>query len=150
MDNVTSAIERSERAPVGVPFQPGNPGRPKGTVGGRAAALATLDRVIRTEANQKMLAKAFQIEFAKNPIRFFKTIIMPLLPRDVQLKLGEEGAIQWVRLSTMFPTKDSAQSTPVPNDSERCAVADAGERPCALPPNCWIGPGGKPQETTDG
>lgn len=150
MDNETSAIERSERAPVGVPFQPGNPGRPKGTVGGRAAALATLDRVIRTEANQKMLAKAFQIEFAKNPIRFFKTIIMPLLPKDVQLKLGEEGAIQWVRLSTMFPTRASDESTPVIDVSEPYVAGGDGERRCALPPSCSTGPEEKRQETMDG
>ena len=37
-------------------------------------------------------------EFAKDPVRFFKTVIMPLLPKESKLKFDQEGVIQWKSL----------------------------------------------------
>ena len=80
-------------------FQPGvsgNPrGRPKGSYGGRIQALATLDRMLGKKKNQAALVKALEKDFAQDPVRFFKTVIMPLLPRESKLRLDQEGAIEW-------------------------------------------------------
>ena len=127
------------------------PGRPKGSLGGRALALRTLDDVIRKDRNQENLAHAFQAEFDRDPIKFFKQIIMPLLPQDVKIKLGEEGAIQWVSLSTMFPMKGSAPSTePGIGVSESSVAVEDGARPCPLPPSFSTGEPERPLETMPG
>ena len=93
------------------PGQSGNPaGRPKGCLGGRALALQTLERVLADPKNQADLAQAIQQAFSADPMKFFRTIIMPLLPQDVKIRMAEEGAIQWVSLATTFPMK-SAEPT---------------------------------------
>ncbi len=73
-------------------FLPGTvgPGRPKGSIGGRAAALKTLDSILGEERNQENLRRALQASFDNDPVKFFKQIIMPLLPTEVKMKLGAE------------------------------------------------------------
>lgn len=74
----------------------GNPrGRPRGTVGGRTLALLTLDKILARASNQSRLAKALEKEFRKDPVRFFKTVIMPLLPKEAKLSVDNDGIIQW-------------------------------------------------------
>jgi len=81
------------------PGQSGNPaGRPKGSSGGRVRALAALDTMLGKRKNQRVLVQALEAEFQGNPVRFFKTIIMPLLPREAKLSLDHEGVIQWQSL----------------------------------------------------
>lgn len=83
-------------------FQPGvsgNPaGRPKGAGGGRTLALANLDKMLARPRNQALLIRALEREFKKDPVRFFRTMIMPLLPKEARLELGHEGVIQWKSL----------------------------------------------------
>lgn len=133
-------------------FLPGSrpPLPQKGRLGGRALALRTLDSVMAREKNQENLANALQAHFDEDPVRFFKQIIMPLLPQEVKMKLGEEGAISWVRLSTMFPTPDNEPSTPVIDVSEPSAADDAGARPSVSQPSYSTGQEEKPPATTDG
>lgn len=80
-------------------FQPGrsgNPrGRPKGSYGGRMQALAVLDKLVATTRSQKALSRALEAELHRDPVRFFKTVIMPLLPRESRLAFDHEGVIQW-------------------------------------------------------
>ena len=126
-------------------FQPGqcaNPhGRPKGSVGGRARALMVLDVMMGEEKNIARLHTALQAEFDKNPVRFFKSIIMPLLPQDVRVRLGEEGAIKWASLLTTFPTEPSASSITIDvTDSAPSAVAEGGAKPVLPPPSCSTSP----------
>jgi hypothetical protein len=73
-------------------FLPGTipPGRPKGRVGGRAAALQTLDAMLGEARNQENLRHALQASFDNDPVKFFKQIIMPLLPTEVKMKLGAD------------------------------------------------------------
>ncbi len=74
----------------------GNPrGRPKGSYGGRIQALAGLDRLLARKRNQKALIGALEAELQANPVRFFRTVIMPLLPRESRLAVDREGVIQW-------------------------------------------------------
>lgn len=101
----------------------------KGRLGGRAQALKTLDRVMAKEKNQENLANALQAHFDEDPIRFFKQIIMPLLPQDVKIKLSEEGGFSWMTLPDMIRMKASSNSTsPVIDVSASSVADDAGEK----------------------
>jgi len=89
----------SERSGENVKFQAGESGntngRPKGSYGGRILALATLDKLLARKKNQKALIVALEKDFQGNPVRFFKTVIMPLLPKESKLSFDHEGVIQW-------------------------------------------------------
>ncbi len=79
--------------------QSGNPvGRPKGSYGGRIQALASLDKIVGRRKNLAALERALEVEFAKDPVRFFRSIIMPLLPKESKLELDREGVIRWQSL----------------------------------------------------
>jgi hypothetical protein len=133
-------------------FLPGTipPGRPKGCVGGRARALLLLDKILAEDEVQERMGSALREAVMEDPMKFFRQIIMPLLPQEVKMKLGEEGAISWVRLSTMFPTQDSEPSTPVIDVSEPSAAGGDGERPSASPPSYSTAQAARPPATTDG
>ena len=82
----------------------GNPaGRPKGSYGGRIQALASLDRMLGRKRNQLVLVKALEQDFLSNPVRFFKTVVMPLLPRESKLKFDHDGVVQWKSLLGVAP-----------------------------------------------
>ncbi len=77
----------------------GNPGgRPKGSYGGRIMALASLDKLLARKKNQRALILALEKELLANPVRFFRTVIMPLLPRESKLSFDHDGVIQWKSL----------------------------------------------------
>ena len=77
----------------------GNPsGRPKGSGGARAQALFLLDEMLARKANKRALLTALQKEFSKSPIEFFKTIVMPLLPKEAKLAVAGDGVIEWKSL----------------------------------------------------
>ena len=79
--------------------QSGNPkGRPKGSYGGRIQALASLDRLLARRKNQNALIRALEKDLQANPLRFFKTVIMPLLPRESKLSFDHESVIEWKSL----------------------------------------------------
>jgi len=82
------------------PGQSGNPaGRPKGSIGGRSLALRALDELLTEEATLAELRQALREELRRNPVRFFRTIVMPLLPREAAVALqAEPGSVQWVSL----------------------------------------------------
>ena len=91
------ADERTDYESVRQPggrFGPGNcanpGGRPKGRVGGRNLALQTLDAMLAEEKNQDNLRAALQASFDSDPVKFFKQIIMPLLPSEMKMTLVEE------------------------------------------------------------
>ena len=72
--------------------QTGNPrGRPKGTCGGRVQALAELDRILARSSNNRLLSEVLQKEFRADPLKFFKTVIIPLLPRESKLAMDHDG-----------------------------------------------------------
>lgn len=113
-------------------FLPGSrpPLPQKGRLGGRALALRTLDSVMAREKNQENLANALQAHFDEDPVRFFKQIIMPLLPQDVKIKLSEEGGFSWMTLPDMIRMKASSNSTsPVIDVSASSVADDAGAKP---------------------
>ena len=85
-----------------MPFQPGesgNPaGRPRGSYGGRTLALRTLDEVLAEEESLQRMRDALRAHLHKEPVRFFKDIIMPLIPKHAVVDAGEERTIRWVSL----------------------------------------------------
>ena len=77
----------------------GNPrGRPKGCCGGRIRALAGLDRVLGRKKNESALIAALEKELQDNPVNFFKTVVMPLLPREAKLSVESDGIVMWRNL----------------------------------------------------
>ena len=74
----------------------GNPsGRPKGSVGGRMQALHALDKLLARRKTQATLIRALDDEFKKNPVGFFRNIIMPLLPKEAKLTVDHDGVLEW-------------------------------------------------------
>ena len=82
-------------------------GRPKGSFGGRMLALASLDKLLARKKNQKALILALEKEFHANPVRFFRTVIMPLLPKESKLSFDQDGIVEWKTLLEAFPKEGS-------------------------------------------
>ena len=85
----------------GVSGTPG--GRKKGSYGGRIMALAALDRVLARKENRKLLIDALEEDFRKNPAHFFKSVIVPLLPKESKLSFDHSGPIVWTSLLEFGP-----------------------------------------------
>lgn len=85
------------------------PGRPRGSVSGRGRALQILDEIMAEEENLALLKKALQANFEANPMRFFRQIIMPLLPKDVVLNMGEPATVKWTSLLETYPLSEEYQ-----------------------------------------
>ena len=76
--------------------QSGNPGgRPKGSYGGRMQALQLLDKILGKRKSQRGLTEALEEELSKHPLSFFKTIVMPLLPKESKLAVETDGIVEW-------------------------------------------------------
>jgi len=61
---------------------------------GRARALATLDNLMRKcKGREKRFAAQLQTEFDKDPMRFFREIVMPLISRKSAAFRDPAGAM---------------------------------------------------------
>ena len=89
--------------PSGLPRGQSKGGRPKGSVGGRMQALVLLDKILGKRKSQRSLTTALETELKKNPLGFFKTIIMPLLPKESKLAVTNDGIVEWKTLVEAFP-----------------------------------------------
>jgi len=101
-------------------FGPGNVanpnGRPRGSQGGRAKALTLLDQIIGEEENLQRLEQALRENFLADPFRFFKTIIMPLLPSEATNKIDLGPRVfSWTSLTETIYRKESDQNQPGTN-----------------------------------
>ena len=73
-------------------FIPGGapgPGRPKGSVGGRAAALQELDAMLAEDTNRAALREAMQHAFTLDPLKFFHSVF-PLIPQEIRARVESE------------------------------------------------------------
>jgi len=77
----------------------------KGRLGGRALALRLLDKILAEAEVQGCMETALRDAVMKDPLKFFRQIVMPLLPQEHKMKLVEDGPISWTRLATQFPPK---------------------------------------------
>jgi hypothetical protein len=66
-------------------------------------ALQALDRVLGRRKSLRGLTEALSAELKKNPVDFFKTIIMPLLPKESKLSIDNDGIVEWKTLVEAFP-----------------------------------------------
>jgi hypothetical protein len=78
-------------------------------------ALTSLDRLLAKKKNQRALLEALEQELLKDPVRFFKTVIMPLLPRESKLSFDQDGIVEWKTLLEAFPKEGPPA---VPQDGE--------------------------------
>ncbi len=69
--------------------QPG-PGRPKGSVGGRAQAIALIDSIISENGDE--LRAALEKEFHKSPVKFWQRFGFPLVPTAVLARVENQPA----------------------------------------------------------
>jgi len=69
--------------------------------------LAALDVMLAKRKNQRALIKALESELLDDPVRFFRSIIMPLLPREAKLSFDHDGVIRWQSL--LGPSETSGQ-----------------------------------------
>ena len=83
------------------------PGRPKGSVGGRAAALARLDVMLAKDKNLKKLDRELQKAFDAGPIAFFQDIVMPLIPRSQIIKMEGDNRVP---IRVMFPEPSETET----------------------------------------
>ena len=89
-------------------FKPGISGntrvRPKGSLGGRAQALAALDRMLSKECNQQALFDALEKEFQSDPVRFFRNVVVPLIPRTTREALPPDANDDWLPMDRTPPS----------------------------------------------
>ena len=57
--------------------------------------MLVLDKMLARRKTQATLMRALDDEFKANPVGFFKTIVMPLLPREAKLTLDRNGVMEW-------------------------------------------------------
>lgn len=69
----------------------GGPGRPKGSLSGRAQALAVLDEVCADKKVKAAIKKELMKRALENPMAFFMKVIMPLLPKNIEDGLLDDG-----------------------------------------------------------
>ena len=93
-----------------------------------------LDSLMADDGNKAKLRAAMQANFDANPMRFFRQVIMPLLPRDVMLKMGEEGVVKWTSLLDTFPMPASEKSITIEDSGSAPSAAGGGGAKLALPP----------------
>uniref|UniRef100_A0A6M3LAB4 Uncharacterized protein n=1 Tax=viral metagenome TaxID=1070528 RepID=A0A6M3LAB4_9ZZZZ len=76
----------------------GGPGRPKGSVSGRAQCLAVLDALLKEAGNQEALRKKLQEYFDNDPAKFMLKYVYPVVPKDVLLKTGDDESSVDIRV----------------------------------------------------
>jgi hypothetical protein len=102
----------------------GNPkGRPKGTGGGRSQALFMIDALIAKKKNMTAIAGALERDLHKDPVGFFKTIVMPLLPKEGKLAVEGDGIVMWRNLLGQDVTTKEVDGKVVPVISEKSGAA---------------------------
>ena len=79
------------------PGESGNPaGRKPGQVQGRHKVLLAFDKMLARRGSVALVVKALEEDMRADPVKFFKTVIMPLLPRESKVELGAmTGVMEW-------------------------------------------------------
>ena len=77
-------------------FQQPGPGRPKGSINGRRQALALLDDILGEEDSKRAMRDALRQHLQKNPVAFFRQLVMPLLPSEAKIEVDNSGGtVAW-------------------------------------------------------
>ena len=117
-----------------VRFIPGGapgPGRPKGSVGGRAQAIALIDQIISENADD--LRAALLAAFKKNPVAFWQRYGFPLVPQALVAKVETQATTHnpWMSLEEAIETRGLAylgrQALQMLPEAERAKALDDAE-----------------------
>ena len=96
-------------------------------------ALAELDNMLKDAGVMETLRDGLQKALERDPVWFFRRVIMPLLPREATLSLENNGAFTWKLLSDTAPIEDSPEYIAQRHDSALSAPDGDSERLSALP-----------------
>ena len=115
-------------------FQPGcapGPGRPKGSVGGRARAIALIDDILTENAED--LRAALLKEFQKSPVRFWQRFGFPLVPQSLVARVENDNAPGWVSLLELMRLREieaqaQAAGLPLPPPAQRSYIPSTPEK----------------------
>ena len=117
-----------------IPGQSGNPaGSNKGPRSGRMLALAELDSMLKDARVMVTLREGLQKALERDPVWFFRRVIMPLLPKEATLSLENNGEFKWKLLTDTLPIEDSPEYISQRQDSALSAPDGDSERLSALP-----------------
>ena len=83
-------------------------GRGQARSSGRTATLLALDEMLAERENQAALKRALEQALHKDPFRFFRTVVLPLLPKDAKLTVPFDGIVEWKSLVEAFPLEEGA------------------------------------------
>ena len=86
---------------------PGGPGRPPGSWGGRRRAVQIIDEILADAGNAEALRAALQRRFDRDPVRFWLRIGAPLLPRESKLELDSTQEIGQAVYSALLRMNDA-------------------------------------------
>ena len=87
---------------------PGGPGRPKGSKGGRRKLLDMFDELLGEHLSKKdtlkRLASDIEKKFNANPVGFLMKVGFPLVPKEILMRhTGDEKAV--LRIELMKPSE---------------------------------------------
>ena len=113
-------------------FQKGNaggPGRPSGSLSGRGKLLGVLDQMLAEAGNLELFRQKIREKFNEDPLAFFKTYVMPLLPKDINLELSggikrTEEYVFVVKTSKELPPKERRKLFRILEQSESNGKGD--------------------------
>ena len=88
MNNDRKIRGKTEGRDVKGRFTEGNMGKPKGSKNhdGLQAVLSMLKDLVSKDDNLKKLETTLQEELDKHPMRFYRSIVMPLFPRNISIE----------------------------------------------------------------
>jgi len=84
-------------------------------------ALQLLDGLLGKRLSKRYMTAALAKELKEHPIEFFKTIIMPLLPKESKVAVANDGIVEWKSLIEAFP-KPVVPAAP-PAEEQSCRPA---------------------------
>ena len=80
-------------------WQPGHSGNPTGKLPlsrcGRQAALSLLDEILSEQETKARMKAALRAYILQRPVAAFKTLVMPLLPKDVRIEMASQRVVVW-------------------------------------------------------
>ena len=112
-------------------------------------ALGELDSLMKDAGFLSILRDGLAEALERDPVWFFRRIIMPLLPKEASLQIENDGVFKWKLLSDTVPIEDSPEYISQKLDSALSAPDGDSEKPSALQPNLLKRESSTP-ETMDG
>ncbi len=75
-------------------------------------ALMKLDEMLSRKRNARVLMQAMEAELLCDPVGFFKSVVMPLMPKESRLSFENDGVVKWQTLLGTTVTKEDLENAP--------------------------------------